>query len=31
MPKIVRGVKGTDIRDGDIQLDQHVVKKLRCL
>lgn len=31
MPKIVRGVKGTDIRDGDIQLDQHVVKQLRCL
>ena len=31
MPKIVRGVRGTDIRDGDIQLDQHVVKKLRCL
>jgi hypothetical protein len=31
MPKIIRGVKGKDIRDGDIQLDKLVIKQLRCL
>jgi hypothetical protein len=31
MPKIIRGVKGRDIRDSDIQLDKLVIKQLRCL
>lgn len=31
MPNRVKGIRGKDIRDSDIQLDQHVVKQLRCL
>lgn len=31
MPKIVRSIKGVNIRDSDITLDQHVVKQLRRL
>ena len=31
MPNRVKGIRGKDIRDSDITLDQHVVKQLRCL
>ena len=31
MPKVVRSIRGTNIRDSDITLDQHVVKQLRWL
>jgi len=31
MPKVVRSIKGANIRDSDITLDQHVVKQLRWL
>ena len=31
MPKIVRSIRGANIRESDITLDQHVVKQLRWL